>query len=342
MSRFPTFKEIATNKISDLTGIDIAGQSAGESISQGLEKISGVLGLEQGAAGDFRSTIFPNSLVEQTGIRPVVLFFCQGGKGHLSGSLVLPAPSSFGNADTAQYGSTELGFGGKLAMDFVKSATTSEGRAQIGSQFDNLVGKGKSLLNRRKEDDFNQTQTIKDLAKAAAPTLALKKAAELNEQGEGIGKGIAMAIGVTFNKNVTTEFTSVSTRSFSFSYDLIPSTQEEGEAIHRMVTAFRQGVYPSKAEGTFGQILRYPPKWNIRFLNSLSGNSERPPGFPALAECYLTSFTTTYNGNNSFHVDGRPVQTNIQFTFQEDRSLTLEDINELEETGEISSGIIGS
>ena len=97
-----------------------------------------------------------------------------------------------------------------------------------------------------------------------------------------------------------------------------------------MIVAFREAIYPATAN--LGSILRYPPKWTIKFLEKADGDAARLRSFPQLAECYLESFTTTYNGNNSFHVDGQPVKTDISFSFKEDRSLTLDDIRKLEET----------
>ena len=276
----------------------------------------------QGPTGTFSHIVFPISLVSETGLRPVVQFYCKGGRGHNEGSIILPAPSSFATADSAQYGDIALGFGGKLAMDLTRSATTSEGRADIGSQLADIKNKGIDTLKGAFSGD-------KDIQNALVGGASLALGARLQDS-EGIGKGVAMAIGATFNKNVTTEFTSVSTRQFSFTYELIPSSQGEGQDIHNMIVAFREAIYPASAAE--GSILRYPPKWTIKFLEKADGAAARLRSFPQLAECYLESFSTTYNGNNSFHVDGRPVKTDISFNFKEDRSLTLDDIRKLEET----------
>ena len=301
-----------------------------------LARASVNAGLEQGVAGTFRSVIFPSSLNTEEGLRPVVKFKCKGGKGHKKGTIFLPAPSSFSTADAAQYGDTELGFGAKLAMDLTRSATSSEGRAELQSQFTDVTNKGIDAVKGIFSGD-NQRGNLLDLGKKLAPGATLAVGAGLQDSTAfgGIGKGIAMAIGATFNKNVTTEFTSVSTRGFSFTYDLIPSTQDEGKDIHNMITAFREAVYP--VEANRGTILRYPPKWEIKFRTTAAGDSKRLRSFPALAECYLESFSTTYNGNNSFHTDGRPVKTDIQLSFKEDRTLTLDDIKQLEEKGKIES-----
>lgn len=300
-----------------------------ERVEKEVENVSNLFGLEQGGGGGtFSSVTFPSSLNSEKGLRPIVQFNCLEGKSHKGGQIILPAPSSFATADNAQYGDTELGFGGKLAMNLVRSATSSEGREQLGSQFDNLLNKGTDTVKGLFSGD-SKLDNFKDLGSKLAPGAALAYGASLQDSGGGIGKGVAMAVGATFNKNVTTEFTSVSTRGFSFTYELVPSSQAEGQTIHNMIVALREGVYPSTA--VQGTILRYPPKWKINFYEGLD-NQVRLKSFPALAECYLESFTTTYNGNNSFHIDGRPVKTDISLNFKEDRSLTLDDIRELEES----------
>jgi hypothetical protein len=309
-----TLKEATTKTIQ--AGVDAAGTA------------SNFTGLEQGAAGTFSSVIFPSSLNTEEGLRPVVHFFCIGGKGHKKGDIVLPAPSSFATADTAQYGDTDLGFGGKLAMDLTRSATSSEGRAALGSQLEDIGNKGIDGITGIFSGD-NQKGNLKALGKNLAGAGALALGAKMQDS-EGIGKGVAMAIGATFNKNVTTEYTSGSTRGFSFSYELIPSTPNEGQDIHNMIVAFREAIYPAPANA--GSVLLYPPKWEIKFKEGVSGSAGRLKSFPALADCYLESFSTTYNGNNSFHTDGRPVKTDITLTFKEDRTLTLDDIKKLEES----------
>jgi len=319
---------------STATAVDAAGNFV---FGEGgvTEYVSNFAGLEQEVAGTFSSVIFPSSLNTEEGLRPIVRFFCKGGKGHKEGTIILPAPSSFATADNAQYGDAELGFGGKLAMDLTRSATSSEGRAELQSQFEGGTKKGIDAITGTFKGIFsgdNQRENLKALGSdlTAAGTLALGAKMQGSEgKLAGIGKGVAMAIGATFNKNVTTEFTSVSTRGFSFTYELVPSTQDEGKDIHNMIAAFREAIYPAPANA--GSILRYPPKWDIKFEKGVSGRSgNRLTSFPALAECYLESFSTTYNGNNSFHTDGRPVKTDISLSFKEDRTLTLDDIKELE------------
>jgi hypothetical protein len=273
---------------------------------------------ENQGGGSFGSSTFPSSLNSEKGRRPVVQFVCKGGKTHKEGSIILPAPSSFATADNAQYGDTELGFGGKLAMNLTKTGQTSGLKAAGGALMDS-IGKGGGVLK-----DILSADNLGQGLNSDAALLAGAAA----QDSEGTVKGAAMAIGAVFNKNVTTEFTSVSTRGFTFTYELVPSSQVEGQIIHNMIVAFREGIYPSTAvEGT---ILRYPPKWEVNFLERADGSKNRLKSFPALAECYLESFTTTYNGNNSFHYDGRPVKTDITLSFKEDRTLTLDDIRELE------------
>ena len=293
--------------------------------------------INSGQNAKFLNLVFPSSLEDgqEKGLRPIVEFECKGGvhKSHQPGNIVFPAPSSFAATDSATYGTAEMGFLAKKAMDAVSSARqmvdggASMGQAVSVTSAGAVKGISDMVSNFSGEGGFNKLAKALALREVAKKDAGKLGALEAVPGADGLAAGVAIAMGVTQNKNITTEFTGVSTRSFSFSYELVPSNRSEGEVIGEIINIFRRAIYPSK--DNFGALLRYPPKWKIRFLTSLSGSSEILASYPAIAECYLTSFATTYNENNSFHVDGTPVKTTITMTFQEDRALTVEDIDDL-------------
>jgi len=266
--------------------------------------------------------VFPAVLGSIESIRPVIEIRCIGGDNDRR-SVTLPCPVGFGVTDGASYNDTELGFLGNLAFEQITSLR------QNGGQF-NSVNQGFSTLKGSLSEE-NLPTTLKDFGAAMLNT-GVGKLAET----AGLGKGVGIGVGALLNKNVTTEFTGVGTRSFSFQYKLVPSSQAEGAIIGNIIRFLRQGIYPSKSVAE--TVLKYPPRWELRFLTKIGG--DRIPSVPAIAECYLESFATTYNGSNSFHSDGVPVDTDISLTFKEFRALTLEDINNLE-GGNALTGSIG-
>lgn len=283
--------------------------------------------------------VFPFSLNDQKknqGLRPVVIFECKGGRSHPEGEIVFPAPSSFASADKATYGQAEMGFLAKKAMDAVASTRQNvESGTSMGDAVAATVGSSVKGISDIVSDFKADENGLKNLGKALSLQEVAKKDAGILGKVEGmvpgtdgLAAGVAIAMGATLNKNITTEFTGVSTRSFAFSYELVPFSPGEGDIINEIINIFRRAVYPSK--DNLGAVLRYPPKWKIRFETRLSGDSSILTSYPAIAECYLDSFSATYNENNSFHTDGTPVKTTIQLNFQEDRALTVEDIDELE------------
>ena len=269
--------------------------------------------------------VFPEVLNTIENIRPVLQIKCIGGPNNEK-EVTFPCPIGFGVTDGASYNDTELGQFGQAANNvtqkFIGSETAGEGvldvlRDQYGADSNLSIG------GKIGQGIAGAVLTGLGLAREDIPTDTLK----------GAAAGVATALGIAVNKNVTTEFTGVATRSFSFQYKLVPSSRKEGKVIDEITRFFRQGVYPMKERSTGGIILRYPPKWELRLLKKIGG--ERIPSVPAIAQCYLESFATTYNGSNSFHENGLPVDTDITISFKETRSLTREDIKRLEENGDL-------
>lgn len=258
------------------------------------------------------SMVFPSVLASIESVRPVIEITCIGGNNN-GGKITLPCPVGFGVTDGASYNDTELGFLGNIAFEQITNLR-QEGAsfASLNEGLGNLAGRvgNESFLETAK--NFAAAQFNRGIAGLAEST--------------GFGKGIAVAAGALLNKNVTTEFTGMGTRNFAFQYKLVPSSQEEGVVIGQITRFLRQGIYPSKSVAE--SVLKYPPRWKIEFLTKINGATLT--SIPRIAECYLESFQTTYNGSNSFHSDGVPVDTDISLTFKEFRALTLEDIDKLE------------
>ena len=271
------------------------------------------------------SMVFPSVLNTIESIRPVLQIKCLGGPNDKK-EVTFPCPVGFGVTDGASYNDFELGQFGQTAKNvtqkFLKGETSGPGAIDTFSEA--YANEGMSMGSK-----IGQGVTGALLA-----GLGLAKDSNLTPEAlKGVATGASMALGITVNKNVTTEFTGVGTRSFSFQYKLVPSSREEGQVIDEITRFFRQGVYPMRERATGGIILRYPPRWELRFLTKIGGDPI--PSVPGIAECYLESFATSYNGSNSFHDNGTPVDTDITIAFKENRSLTREDIKRLEVNGNL-------
>ena len=287
-------------------------EGAGAAAEVGRNAVRRAFSDNSSGGGTTEAMVFPSVLSSLESIRPVINIRCIGGP-NSGGSVTLPCPAGFGVTDGASYNDAELGFLGNIAFEQITNLR------QNGADF-NSVNQGIGRLADQALSG-NLPESLKDFA-AAQLNRGIGALADTN----GLGKGIAVGVGAVLNKNVTTEFTGVGTRSFSFQYKLVPSSQEEGAAIGSITRFLRQGLYPSKSAAE--SVLRYPPRWKIEFRTKINGDTLQ--SIPRIAECYLESFATTYNGSNSFHTDGVPTDTDISLSFKEFRALTLEDINKLE------------
>lgn len=229
--------------------------------------------------------------------RPIVLFrnFLEN-KAENDVHIAFPLPSSIQIGDSAVYNNSEIGFTGALILSAAAGTSVSE----VATNVINAAG---SAIPKDFRSMFGiLSQTIGGSESKSAASVASR---------------------TTLNKNIVTEFTGVSTRSFSFSFKLVANSKEDTEVIHNIVKAFRRGIYP------VGDALKltYPPTWYINFKQ---GNKDIEY-VPKIFESYLTSMNTNLNSSsNMFHPDGSPKEIDLQLNFMESRSLVRADIESLE------------
>ena len=227
-----------------------------------------------------------------------LVFTCYGAS---TTQVVLPMPGSLQFADGASYNGKELGIRGAMAMN---AASTLSGQGANMASARNIVtdqfNKGKSAV-----EGGSISNLIQGISSAFSGAM-----------GDSITSGINIGTGTTLNTHITTEFTSVNTRIFSFSFQLIPQNSGESKAIANIVTRFRENLYP---EATQFQ-LKYPPKWKISTKNA--------NGLPKIGELYLTDVDTTYNSTTNFwREDGYPLETTLVVRFMETKAHTKDSIS---------------
>lgn len=225
---------------------------------------------------------YPSNL--QSTSHPAIKFSSTGGA-----SIHLPVPTSLEFADNAVYNDAELGYRGKKTLDTVGSGGGGGG---------GILGRASSL--------------VKGIIGGAASDI-------IESAPQATAAAMSIATGNALNKNVTSEFTGVGTRGFTFSFNMMPYSAADAASIKNIVFAFRSGLYPDGNDFA----LKYPPKWKISFINC-------GEYIPKIAECYLEDVRTTYNSStNMWRSDGAPLETQIALTFKETKALTLKEIKEL-------------
>lgn len=234
------------------------------------------------------TTSFPDNRDKMAG-RPTIRFSCDGTNEAI---IILPMPGSLQFGDGASYNNAELGIKGQMIASAAAAAPgAGSDQASLAKTFDGIKEAGSNA-------------SVASILQGIASTMNI---------GENVASAISIGTGTTLNKNITTEFTATNTRVFSFNFQLISTSASETAKIREIVNAFRLNLYP---EGDDLQ-LKYPPKWDIKFL---AGGSDIPD-IPKIGKTYLTEVSTTFNGSaNMWRVDGSPLETSIQLQFMETKA----------------------
>jgi hypothetical protein len=183
-----------------------------------------------------------------------------------------------------------------------------KGGAAVNAAVDSAGG----MLGKKLSDLQAGIVSKEDVKTAAYGAASLVGGVTAKVAGIGLGRAA--------NANTTTEFTGVGIRTFSFSYNLMPASKEDSIQIAKIIQTFRENLYPEKTAAGFALI--YPPTWSIRF-------EPHPGSFPKITQCYLNSFTATFNGQgNAWHAGAAPASTDIQFSFTETKTLTKTEIKQ--------------
>ena len=114
---------------------------------------------------------------------------------------------------------------------------------------------------------------------------------------------------------------------------MVGRTAQDSKAILDIHNLLRTEMYPEPTEGLANVFLEYPPTWEIEFVD-FGPDGPRNKFLPTPLECYLTSFSSTFNpGQALFRVDGSSTQIDVSLTFSETRVPFRSDIVENNPTG---------
>ena len=130
----------------------------------------------------------------------------------------------------------------------------------------------------------------------------------------------AMEQGIAQNPFTYVTYEGQQLRTFTMDFKMISESPEEAETIKQIVDLVRKYSMP-EASGSLS--IQYPAFFEIEFYQGEEVNKFMPKIF----QCHLTSLGTVYNAtSNIFHADGAPLETDMSLSFQEQKSLTREDL----------------
>jgi len=140
----------------------------------------------------------------------------------------------------------------------------------------------------------------------------------------------AFARKTVVNPNTNTSFASNKLRNFGFNFKLIARSKDESTVIRAIHQKFRRFTYASRSGDASNLTLDFPPVWTIRFLDFESETGENK-FIPRIYSCYLTQCEATFNSDaNIYFNDSAPLSVDISLQFQETRSLTRKDIENMD------------
>jgi hypothetical protein len=221
-------------------------------------------------------------------------------------TIYLYTPSAIASADSASYGTQNLGFiggaliGGRNAM---KPVMGEEGGGSLGD-------------------------TVSAAVKGAGGYWELGKAGAIGlgqKFNTNLGDTALMGAGLAANPLTNMQFEGIGMRSFTFNFKLVAESRKEAIEIRSIENTFRKFLYPLQERS--GVVLAYPPYWQIQFMKFGASAMEENKYLPFIDLCYLRNISCTYNASsNAFHLDGVPVELDMSLTFDEAQQNTRGDL----------------
>jgi len=138
---------------------------------------------------------------------------------------------------------------------------------------------------------------------------------------------ISRASGNVFNQNVELLFNGVTMRpAFSFSFDMVPRSEEESDRIKDIIRTLKTNMTPRKGtpETNGGGLFVKAP--NVFKLEYMSGGIHHP-FLHRFKPCALTQMSVNYNGSGQYatYSNATPVHMQLTLQFQELSPLYSED-----------------
>ena len=223
-------------------------------------------------------------------------------------TIYLYTPSAIASADSASYGTQNLGF---------------IGGALVGSR--NAM---KPVIGEGSQGDGGFVDTLKAAAQATGGYWELGKAGAIGlgqKFNTNLGDTALMGAGLAANPLTNMQFEGIGMRSFTFNFKLVAESRKEAIEIRSIENTFRKFLYPLQERS--GVVLAYPPYWQIQFMKFGASAMEENKYLPFIDLCYLRNISCTYNASsNAFHLDGVPVELDMSLTFDEAQQNTRGDL----------------
>jgi len=251
----------------------------------------------------------------------VTFYLLDSDESPIEGSrVVLYLPKTVAVADGVQYNNIKLGI---LGREAASAAAAAGGDATA----DDL---GRQALSAARRVTASFSDAVVSLGDAASGDVVGSLTKVLQAAGfysTGVGAGIRVGLGRTAHPHERSIFEGVNLRQFSFEFDLVPSDARDAERINQIVKFFRSRLYPEVLTGGLAYV--HPTKFLLEYNYAVDGKTNKKMAHK-IKPCFLSGVRTTFNPNGAqaYHADGEFMSTRIELSFNEERALERQDVEE--------------
>ena len=187
-------------------------------------------------------------------------------------------------------------------------------------------------------DAFNADNFIQGLSKGADAIVAAASSAMQSFFNSATGNAMFLLQGKAKNPMAEQVLKGVDFRSFSFTYIMIPKSQEEADMINQIIYSFRTAMLPDTYAPLGGgsidaeSFFNYPNVFEVYFEGPIA---DKVDGFlPSV----LTKCDVNHTGGLKFSTfrDGQPIKTQISLEFTELKILSQENYQQISPLGDKS------
>lgn len=230
-------------------------------------------------------------------------------------SCVMYMPQSIQFRDGVNYSTADLG---------VMGASMQQMLEEGGSVFNSLSNSMGTSLG-------NVYDAISGNVGADAARVFASRVAGMAGKNGMIDGAVRSALKTSPVANLTLLFDKPALREFTFTFKMLPTTEEEAIRIEDIVRFFRTELYPESFSVNQGRFdipfgYRFPNEIQVSFHyeKEFDGGSDR---FIKIKPCYLKNVSTDFNAQSStFYKGGYFQETNLSITLAENELLDKADI----------------
>ena len=237
------------------------------------------------------------------------------------GTIFLPIQRGYGDSLACNWGEGEINPLTALAASasYETIITTGEDGIAAGMQ------KGASMI-------MGGAETI--LGDSGNAELKQMIAAKFAGQAVGMQGFLSRTAGAAINNNLELLFQGPTLRSFNFQFRLTPRSQNETEAIRRIIRTFKINMVPEASQSNL--FLNAPRVFDIQYMTTVNGGTRLHPFMNKFKRCALKDFSVNYSPDGQYmtYSDGGMTAYELSMTFAELDPVLANDYKDVDDTSE--------